>query len=896
MPFFIIALAYFLTAKLGGLFAIPPDFASAVWPAAGIALSAFLLAPARIALPAVLLGAVCANLYRTTAGFSDLSLGPVLTGTIIAVGSTVQAWFGAWLYRRFLQEGQRWDDAVFVLKFCIIVALISCVVGASVGTLTLLANEFITSARVPFNLITWWAGDAIGVLLVTPLVQVLLASEHHFSRDRKIKTFVPLVLILIVVYGLFSKSVEHDEERSAASFQAEADHLANTIQSRLLIAENKLAAYAALFVASDFVSQKEFTLFSERMMVDDDAFQGVGWTKVLDHKSRLEWEAYFKKEGYPDYRITELGQDGTLVTAPVRDEYYPVLYIHPLEANRKAFGLNLAANPVRKEALLLAADKRIRVATAPITLVQEEEGQKAIIVYSPVFERDFPGVLIGYASGVLRVNGILGNSAQRAEEAGLRFSLYDIADGEAPLFEQEKMSHSTMAPLSYIEHFSEREYRLDIFPGDNYQFSENDWNSYVILTGGFVIAALFQLFALTTTGTIENVTRQVKAQTKELTEAVTNAKAASEAKSEFLANMSHELRTPLNAISGFIHLTLDSKLNDKQRDFLQKAGLASETLMGLINQTLDYAKIESGMLELDIGDVQIRHVARKMEALFGQTAKEKNIEFLIEVEQVVPNRLVGDQLRIEQVIINLLSNAFKFTSSGHVSVIFSYDNGKLIIRVTDTGTGIPFEKQQHIFSAFGQADASTSRQFGGTGLGLSISKRIANHMGGDIQVRSTVGEGSEFFVSLLIAESTQEGDAVIAVVDDTQHNLNGLKVLIVEDVMLNQILTQEILRKHGIETDIACNGLEAVEKVKSGDAIDMILMDIQMPVMDGFEATRQIRSINPDIPIVGMTANAMASDVAACLEAGMHSHVAKPVDPKLLLAAIIGAKASTKSV
>ena len=233
--------------------------------------------------------------------------------------------------------------------------------------------------------------------------------------------------------------------------------------------------------------------------------------------------------------------------------------------------------------------------------------------------------------------------------------------------------------------------------------------------------------------------------------------------------------------------------------------------------------------------------------------------------------------------MNLLSNAFKFTSAGNVGLTFSYGDAKLTIRVMDSGSGIPPDKLEHIFLAFGQADASTSRHFGGTGLGLSISKRIAKLMGGDILVRSTVGEGSEFFVFLRLSLDArkQVQDEPNTPVPMT-NSLQGLKILIVEDVVLNQILMQELLHKQGVVTSVAENGEVAVDAVQSDTSIDMVLMDVQMPVMDGYEATRRIRAMKPDLVVIGMTANAMESDIQACLEAGMNAHVAKPVDPRIL--------------
>jgi len=877
------ALAYFAAALVGSALAIPPDFASAVWPAAGVALSIFLKMRFWHATTALLSGAIAVNIYNTSSAFADITLEAAVTGSAMGIGSTLQAMFGAWLYRTYVSEADCWDEPACLLRFCLIVVVAGSTVAASVGTLALFANGFIAAERLAFNWITWWAGDSIGVLLVTPMLQVLWTPVRDFSTWRKVKALLPILGIMAAVYALFQNSVEYSKNELVSDLEKEANHLAHTIESRLIISENKLTAYSALFSASEHVTPAEFAQFSERVMASDDGFHGIGWTEVLDDEGRARWENYFRTHGYPDFEFTELTADGALIKATKKDRYYPVLYIHPFELNRRAFGLNLAANPARKAALLAAADLRAPVATAPITLAQETENQRALIVYMPVFSQDSSEMLLGYASGVMRVNGILGESIIRAREAGLRFNLYDVTNGtDLPIFESPVKPQAKLPVFKFFESFASRDYRVEIFPAADFSYGGDDWTSYVILTGGFIIAALFLIFILTTTGQLETIQRQVAARTSELREAVSRANAASDAKSSFLANMSHELRTPLNAINGFLKLVLDTRLTSQQRDYLQKADLAAVTLLGLINQTLNYARIESGKMELEQGDVRMRAIARKMEALFGHVADESNIEFSIDLDNRVPDILIGDELRIEQIVLNLLSNAFKFTRDGSIRLVISYEKetSKLQVRVADTGVGIPADKIQHIFSAFGQADASVSRRYGGTGLGLSISRPIAQMMGGDILVRSTVNEGSEFCAVMYLPEGEQNRSKTYAT--DPKALLANKCVLIVEDIQINQLIVQEFLHKQGITTLIADNGLDAVNMMQQQPAVDLILMDVQMPVMDGYTATSKIREFNADIPILGMTANAMDDDKKACLSAGMNDHIAKPIDPDRL--------------
>ncbi|AHF02114.1 histidine kinase [Thiomicrospira aerophila AL3] len=387
--------------------------------------------------------------------------------------------------------------------------------------------------------------------------------------------------------------------------------------------------------------------------------------------------------------------------------------------------------------------------------------------------------------------------------------------------------------------------------------------------------------------------RQVEQRTSELEKALEKSEQAATAKSDFLATMSHEIRTPMHGVLGLTDLLLTTELNAQQKEYLNTLKNCSQTLLAVINDILDFSKIEAGKLSLESIEYEPIALFNNLKTLFEPQITDKGLVFSMQIEKGLPNRLIGDPTRFQQILYNLLSNAIKFTHEGQITLKVSFDpsTNRLFVKVKDTGIGISQLAMKRLFKAFSQADSSITRRFGGTGLGLAICDRLVKAMGGDISVYSEVGAGSEFAfnISVQVAKELRQRDHQPTIATP---QLDSLKVLVVEDNPVNQMLVKAMLAKLHIMPAVAQDGLEAVDLIRDQN-FDIVLMDVQMPTMDGLRASQYIRSLGDNIKqpyIIALTANAFESDRVGALDAGMNAFLAKPLSFEALQTSLVSAQ------
>jgi signal transduction histidine kinase/CheY-like chemotaxis protein len=419
----------------------------------------------------------------------------------------------------------------------------------------------------------------------------------------------------------------------------------------------------------------------------------------------------------------------------------------------------------------------------------------------------------------------------------------------------------------------------------------------------FVAHARERLARLQTEAELETLTRNIYLKDDELRRsyeslliATVAAQDAKKIKEQFIANMSHEIRTPMNAILGMLRLCLQTELNDKQRQYIEKISLASQGLQNIVNDILDFSQIEAGNLSLTLAPFELQASLDILDASAWYIAQSKHLDFTISVGPDVPQYLVGDSIRLGQVLLNLTSNSVKFTATGSVSVFVSLreataEEVELEFEVHDTGIGLSPEQTQGLFSGFSQVDMSTTRKFGGTGLGLAISKRLVELMGGRLWVESSIGVGSIFFFTAYFGRRDVQQSIQITKDEEAQIEggaLQGMRILVAEDNEFNQDVIREILEQWGVEVSISGNGFEALQQLTE-ESYDIVLMDVQMPLMDGYEATRKIRA-TPSLAgqcVIAITANVLLEDRQRCMEAGMNDVEPKPIEQSHLYQTLV---------
>ncbi|MGV8946971.1 MAG: CHASE domain-containing protein [Lutibacter sp.] len=731
-----------------------------------------------------------------------------------------------------------------------------------------------------------------------------------------------LVIGLLVTFILSYYAKKDSENHIKQELEIGAIDIKIRIQNMLNTHMQFSRSCASFFMSSDSITKGDWKYFVEKSENVESlkGFQGIAYIMIVPNNQLKTHIQHFKEVLTPDYTVFPIDLE--------KKEYTPIVFIEPLNGlNIKALGSNTSSNPLMRKAIEDARDFNKTMLTDRVTLIQSSENEirKGFVIYSPIYERSAPintveerrVAIRGWAASSFRMVNFMDGVLDQHESGShnqLRLRIYDgdNISSKALLYDNQNSLNKNKVKLTSntlllpIE-LNGKKWTL--------QFTQPKTDSsfvsatFIMMVGGILSSILlsFLVFSLSNTASFakrlaNKLTADLLDKNKELVAinelleeshselkiSKEKAEESSRLKSAFLANMSHEIRTPMNAILGFSELLEQPELTDeKQKKYFEIIKKSGKRLLNVINDIIDISKVEAGQMEVLISEVNITEQINEVYAFFSPEAKKKGISLVINnLLSLNENTIKSDSHKINTILVNLVKNAIKYCEEGTIEIGVEKKESFFEFYVKDTGAGIPKDRQKAIFDRFVQADIEDVRALQGSGLGLSISKAYVEMLGGKIWLESELREGSTFYFTIpgeiLIEEDN--GSVQNVIINTKSENLiNKLKVLVVEDDESSEILILDIVSELSKEILIARNGAEAVELCRNNPTIDLVLMDVKMPVMDGYEATKKIRQFNKNVIIIAQTAFALIGDKEKLIAAGCNDYIYKPINSDELI-------------
>jgi PAS domain S-box-containing protein len=875
-----LAAVYFIAGKLSYFLAISPEYASVIWPPSGIALAGVLIYGYRV-WPGILLGVLLINglVPEETRSISDnlVSVGITL---VIGIGASLQAMLGTYLVRRYAGFPNGLTREKDILWFLFYGGLLSALVNSTLSVATFVATGRTSAESFLSNWGTWWLGDVLGIVIFTPLALVWMLQANPVWYNRRMAMTLPVfVLLALTATAVFF--TRHDLTITWLIFlvglvltclvgifslagSGRECLLQLMVEERTATLEKLKRRFCSTFESAPIgiVNMSPEGLFLE---VNQGFCDFIG----ISHQELLTLS--FGQITHPDYHLADVEKIGRCLAGEISGFTVENKYLHrkghliwghlTVKLIRHADGspdyfIEIIEDITRRK----EAEDSLRKLSMAL-----EQSQSSVII------TDLDATIEYVNEAFVKITGY-----SREEIIGQKPSLFKSV--HTPKETYQSMWSALIAGKAWQGEVINKNKHGD-------EFIELTWISPIRQPNGEITHYL---------GVKEDITDR-KHNENQLIIAKDRAELLAKTKAQFLANMSHEIRTPMNAILGFSELALNKNFPPEAVDYLQKINTASTSLLDILNDILDLSKLEAGRISIIPAPFHLDDLRGTLYSLFISVAQQQGLKFTLEVAPDVPLNVIGDALRLRQVLINLLGNAFKFTSSGSVSLCITLQQldeseVRLLFCVKDTGVGIAVEDQHKLFQPFSQVDGSASRNVTGTGLGLAISRDLLKLMGSDFVLKSSAELGSSFSFELILGLSFLSEQDKVTPLESVRNFcplLRGTKVLVAEDNFFNQQIVKELLSLSGIRVELASNGQEALIMLEQGD-FDAVLMDLHMPVMDGFEATRQIRGLAQfaTLPVIALTACVTQEDREECLAAGMNDFIGKPINTIQLLSTL----------